>query len=381
MAGTPTRISAPVGIRNGASMMPNLPADLAAITGLFDRIAFANGGTREIGGLWATERFSLIAEVTAEIVRFQTVNGRPVVDGVIDPNGGTLKRMNELAADSPPVPGGISATIVPAPQGRTEAVDRWISVAEVTSMSGLGTIRPATVATKYSRLLLRVEGSSIKWFGVVVGRSTENQLVGAVPHINFTPTPIQGGYADATYDSFDAWGQLWDDYTEIIGGQMAAAGANQVLVIPFYKTAQSNDLGQFLTNWRQVVSAVLATTFNSLNPLLLRDSFEFSSIVSSSFSNGYVAHQNFHGRAVDASEMTSVLFDLDGVAGGSNWRPAKGVIYQNRRSPAKANPVGQIWYVGERWSNEFMKLYGGFVTTHALCRNHLLYHAVWKHCR
>jgi hypothetical protein len=81
MANTSVRISAPVGIRNGKTVMPNRPDDLATVTELFDRIPFSKGGTQEIGGLWAAERTALIAEVTAEIVRFQTMNSRPVADG------------------------------------------------------------------------------------------------------------------------------------------------------------------------------------------------------------------------------------------------------------------------------------------------------------
>jgi hypothetical protein len=103
MANSFVRIIAPVGTRNGKNVMPNQPSDLATVTELFDRIPFSKGGTQEIGGMWATERMLLIAEVTAEIVRFQTVNSRTVVDGVIDPGGGTLKLMNQLATD-PPAP-------------------------------------------------------------------------------------------------------------------------------------------------------------------------------------------------------------------------------------------------------------------------------------
>lgn len=64
MAGTPRSIGAPVGIRNGKTVMQNRPADLATVTDLFDRIPFGRGGTKEIGGLWAIERNALIAEVT-----------------------------------------------------------------------------------------------------------------------------------------------------------------------------------------------------------------------------------------------------------------------------------------------------------------------------
>jgi hypothetical protein len=99
MALTFTNITSPVGIRNGQTTMANTPRDLAIVADLFDRIPMANGGSAELFGVWAINRAELIAEVTAQIIIFQTVNGRPMIDGVIDPGGGTLKLMNKLAED------------------------------------------------------------------------------------------------------------------------------------------------------------------------------------------------------------------------------------------------------------------------------------------
>src|SRR5580765_1118866 len=219
--------------------MPNLPKDLNTVTDIFDRIPVAKGGSAEIGGVWATDRNLLISEVTAQIVTFQTTNARPVVDGVVDPGGGTLKLMNQLAADPPP--GSITATVMPAPD--KEEIDSGLAVADVNLMAGLRPIEPMNVSTHLFRKLVRVENCSINWYGVVIPNSCQGQ--GAMPHINFTPTPNQGHYYDPGYDSFDSWGQLWKDYTWTIGGQVAASGANQILVIPFYKNSQFKSLGDF----------------------------------------------------------------------------------------------------------------------------------------
>jgi hypothetical protein len=371
------RIAAAVGIRGGTVMMANQYTDLVAISELFDRISFAQGGTREIGGLWAAERSALIAEVTAEILRFQTVNRRPVVDGVIDPGGGTLKRMNELASDDPA--NYLRAIVVRAPEGMSEDMRTSTAiVVDVTSVSGTKPMRSTQLAAPYYRRLVRVTGSSIKWFGVVIPTSNAGAEVGSVPHLNFTPTPIQGGYQDGSYDTFGGWGQLWDDYTSVIGGQLAASGANQILVIPMYRTSQQRNLGDFLSNWRAVVSAVITVAKTDVDPSFSGNTYVFKRIVSSSFSNGWVAHQGFHTRATGAAAMTEVLFDLDGVAGGSSWQPPVGIIYQNR-PPTLGNPVGNLWYVGGRWA-DFQKYYRGSMSTHANCRNHLLYHGLWLKC-
>ena len=99
MALTFTNISSPVGTRNGKTVMANTAKDLAIVADLFDRIPMENGGSAELFGVWSKNRDELIAEVTAQIITFQTANGLASIDGVIDPGGGTLKLMNKLAAD------------------------------------------------------------------------------------------------------------------------------------------------------------------------------------------------------------------------------------------------------------------------------------------
>jgi hypothetical protein len=379
MASTFSGITAAVGIRNGQDMMPNTRGDLQTVTGLFDRIPVRNGGSAEIGGVWATDRDALIQEVTAQIVTFQTVNNLAVIDGVIDRSGNTIRLMNQLAADPPPQPsGGSAATVVDPPGGFSEsAAGAQMVVVDVNSMAGLRPLRSANASATYTRHLVRVDNSSIKWFGVVVPLSSTG--MNSVVHLNFTPTPIQGHYYDSNYESFAGWAQLWEDYTELMGGQMAACGVDQIMVIPIYRTSQAKNLGNFLSNWKDVVSSVVTAVLNYLDPLQLRDTFTVGHIVSSSFSNGFVAHQQFYGQAAGAAAATDVLFDLDGQAGGSNWRPSAGIIYMNRTAPSRTNPAGNIWYVGGRWDN-FAKFYGGNLNTHACCRNHLLFHGLWLAC-
>ncbi|MEP6850572.1 MAG: hypothetical protein ABI999_17065 [Acidobacteriota bacterium] len=375
MANIARSISAPVGIRSGQTMMPNNPTDLVTIRDLLDRIKISDGGSAEIAGVWATDRNALINEITAQIVTFQTVNNRPSIDGVVDPAGGSLRLMNQLAADGPPTPGGlIAATVETAPDGLSETAAAGIHVVNTAQMPGTGMIDPTVIGFDYVRKLVRVEGSSIKWFGVVF-RNSGGSISNGIPHINFTPTPIQGGYSDATYDSFGGWGNLWRDYTHVIGSQMVAAAVDQILVIPFYKTSQSSNLGDFLLNWKDVVSEVVKAAILSVDIFYLRDGYTFDQIVTSSFSNGWVAHHGFSTKAAGASSMTKLIIDLDGVAGGSHWTPANGLIYRNR-APTNVNPMGNIWYVGGRWSKKFAAIYGGTLNSHAACRNHLLYHGL-----
>ena len=321
----------------------------------------------------------LTQELIDAITNFQLFHQLPSADGLISPGKATHKRLNLIlqVLESPaptatvaPTPGGFSTTV--GPEGNT--------VAEPDSVPGFGSLQPATVNYEFERRLVRVDGASINWFGVVLPRPLPVGASLGIPHIAFTPTPIQGGYSDATYDTFTGWEKLWGDYTSVIGFQLMASGVSQVLVLPFYRTAQQQDLGDFYINWQSVISAVVSVAVNSVDPLFLSGDYTFQQIVSSSFSNGWVTHREFNTKAVGASAMTSVLFDLDGVAAQSTWQPANGVIYRNQTPPTPDNPQGINWYVGGRW-NQFAQFYPpGAMNTHACCRNHLLYHGLTQFC-
>ena len=373
MATTLSTIDRPVGIRNGVTVQPNTPKDLDTVKELLDRIPSASGGAADVPGVWETDRTLLIAEVTAFIVAFQTINRRPTIDGAIDPNGGTLALMNRLAAEPP-----MRAVVVQPPGQRAEVMNPGLYVASVESLPGRGVLRKAVVAAAYTRKLVRVDASSIKWFGVAVPRSLNPVNL---PHVFFTPTPAQGHYFDPGYDAFTSWGQLWDDYTSRIGGQICAATSDQILVIPFYKNSQSQGLGSFSTNWQDVIAAVVTAAINAIDPLFLRDTYAFDRIVSSSFSNGWIAHKLFNG-SPGAAAMTAAAFDLDGAAAQPSsfgWHPTRAVRYLNRPVPGQqANPVGgRDFHVGGRWG-EIDKIYAPAdrSKTHFMCSAHLLFHGV-----
>src|SRR5580698_5364091 len=102
MATQSVSISAAVGTRNGVTALPNQKSDLDTITDLFDRITSQNGGTADVSGQWPTnDRNALIAQVTVQIKVFQATNHMGTVDSAIDPGGGTLRLMNQLAVDPP----------------------------------------------------------------------------------------------------------------------------------------------------------------------------------------------------------------------------------------------------------------------------------------
>jgi hypothetical protein len=332
-------ITQAVGIRNGTTIAPNNQTDLQTVTGLLDRISLTNGGTAATPGLWSNDRTELITQVAVAITAFQTAN-QLTIDGVVDPGGRTIRMMNQVALPEP-----VSATVI----RQEENSQRWV-VAEPSSLPGTGLLQPLDISPQITRALVRVKGTSIEWFGVVVPRTDDNSILGGPPHIFFTPSPNQGNFQDNTYHEFSAWIELWNKYTSAIGSQLVFSGVSQILVIPFYKNSQAGNLGSFLTNWQEVISLVITAAIDSIDPLFLRDRFEFDRIFSSSFSNGIVTLQNFNTAGAGTDAVTERLFDLDGQASGSQWRSSKGIIYRNKIAPNGTNPIGSDWFVGGRFA-------------------------------
>ena len=378
-----TTISLPVGIRYGRTVQPNKDDDLRKIRNLFDMIPTENGGRRDSNTTWATERMLLIAEVAAQITLFQTVNTGLTVDGAVDPRGNTLKRMDALASSSGGgVQIGIHARVVPVMHGYSEiGMNQLFQTVNPSSVFGNGQLEVLTGQISYIRRLVRVENCSISWFGVLLKFSDLGAFFAREPHVFFTPTPVQGGYSEGTYDSFGGnppWTRLWHDYTWGMGRQICLASSDQILVIPFYRTSQHGDLGNFLGNWKEVLEKVITAAIDSIDVLQLRDAYTFDTICTSSFSNGWKPHSQFYGAAGNAVRYA---FDLDGQAAKppSNWQPPNGIAYRDLPPPRGLNPVGNSIYVGNRWKNFYRYWPEGF-RSHSACASYLLFHGVWNYC-
>ncbi|MDX2267696.1 MAG: hypothetical protein NW208_06290 [Bryobacter sp.] len=382
MAKVPVSIQSPVGIRYGWAVQTNLPDDTRKIAALFDRIPFHQGGTREVANQWPADQDTLIEKLAEQITWFQKKNNRPLVDGVVDPGQGTLKLMNELALDGPagsstPQPSSglaLPATVVP-PMGtyNLEGGNPKL-VADPTSVAGAGPLRPLSAPQHIWRRLVKVEGSSITWFGITASKHITD-FNSAVPHLNFHPTPWQGGYHDPGYDSFATWIKLWADYTANIGTQIAAASVDQIGVFPFYRNTQPANLGSFAQNWKDAVASAITAAVRDALPGSLPSPYTFTEIESSSFSNGWLIHYNFHRNAQGASQATRQLYELDGHAAQCLWVSPKGLHYRNKPAPKGQNPEGNIFYVGQRW-DLFEPHGGGNKYGHQNCRDYLLYHGL-----
>jgi peptidoglycan hydrolase-like protein with peptidoglycan-binding domain len=202
----------------------NHEADVIAVKDAFNAIP------AELGA--PSETLALDGDVTQElidaIVNFQSFHNLPSVDGLINPNQATHKRINlvleHLATPSP------TATVTPLPASLPMSVGPLTNtVAEPASLPGLASLQKQVVNFQYERRLMHTNESSINWFGVVLPSPLPSDGSLGIPHVFFTPTPIQGGYIDSDYSNFTGWHKLWDDYSSVIGFQLIASGVRQVL--------------------------------------------------------------------------------------------------------------------------------------------------------
>lgn len=368
-------IRAAVGLRNGLTPVANNEADILVVIGLLDRIPGGGGGTADIPEPWPTTRAERIAAVYAAILAFQVANSLPSQDGVVDPGGGTLRELNRAAQGQA---GGITVAESPSQAGTWTALA--VNTVDPNSVEGRGAIRYTPTSVSYTRRLYRVEGSSINWYGVV----TPSYLVNvAPPLLYFTPTPYQGGCQDPDYDAFGgAWPNLYSAYTFWMGQQLAASGADLVLVIPFYRNAQTSDLGDFRTTWREAVAGVVGAALTAQDPLMVRDVYSFDSIYSASFSNGWIAHRAFHSTAQGAMGMTQYLFDLDGFQAtppSTHWRPQNSIAFCNHGA-TDPNPSASVYGLGGRWgAAPSLQGRGAVFSSHWAVTQYMLYYGLWRY--
>lgn len=379
-------ITAPVGLRHGTTPVTNNSTDMQTVINLLNKIPVTRGGTAERLVEWPADRQLRIPALAAAIKFFQFTNELPSQDCVVDPRGRTIDKLNELAkgGGGAPQPGGITVHEVPEKAGTWN--DLEIVLVDPMSVPGNKQLEPFSAGVTFTRRLYRVEGSSIKWFGVVVPHTLK---VNPTPHLYFTPTPWQGGCDDRAYDNLGKpWEDLWGTYCYWMGQQVAASWANQVLILPLYKNAQTNNLGTFYSNWKEVVtklmtSAVSLYSSQTLGGLqLFRNECTFDYIHTSSFSAGWAPHKAFQTQADGAASMTRFLFDLDGQAAkpsSSSWRPRNGVIYSNE-VPGKVNPTGTYYRLGGRWNkvSKFKGRYADF-RQHWAVNQFMLYQGLWQH--
>lgn len=258
-------------------------------------------------------------------------------DGVIGRNGDTLRRINALLKTIGPLPpskkrrrrlflGGISridppdnapiefASINPSPVPqslRSEFHFQW-----------KGLTKP-----KAQILYFELDENVVpNVFGVVVP-TTLRSFDSA--HIFFHPNPGRAGFNDATYQTRAGWGALFHYMSDSFSAQFAAAGLDQILIMPLFTAATLSTAGIFPERWQEIVSAILA----DLNPNPFENALGFKplrNIVLSSFSAGISYSHAFRQRAGGLDKVVATI-DFDGLFSSFPGLSAK-LIHSGARS-------------------------------------------------
>src|SRR5262245_33310928 len=190
----------------------------------------------------------------------------------------------------------------------TGVIDQSFDFVDPSSVGGSDPLRFTPQRVKFRRQLYKLQGIDVQWVGVVI---PAHLYLEPTPHIFFHPTTAQAGISDAHYAAFDrGWAVVYDAYSFWMGAQIAAVKkAQHALVIPFYNSAQAQDLGNFNRHLKAVVVKLLTDAVKQRDPLIIYDDeVKFQRICTSSFSIGIAAQKHFQSKGADVANMTDKLF-------------------------------------------------------------------------
>jgi hypothetical protein len=253
-----TELSGPVGLRNGVTQVGNAPVDQGKIIGLLWRIEPANGGMKGVSTPPAPGPTKRCAPaLAAAIAAFQGSWVRRgefrVADGVVDPRGTTLRKLDALAGGGAPTPPGPTPGFIDGkvlrsqqtlPVQSTELRIPSISPASAMPFLVSPLARTARLAEGFAQgtvfdLLFKIEkNGALFWVGACVPAGTSDF---SRAYIFFHPDTISAT-DDAAYPSFAGrWPTVRQRYVLPEGLQMAAIRAVP-LIVPFMTNAsRAND--------------------------------------------------------------------------------------------------------------------------------------------
>lgn len=240
-------------------------------------------------------------------------------DGVIGRNGETLRRINALLKTSGPLPpsrkrrkrlflGGVSR-IDPPDNAPTEFTDINPSPVPQSFRTEFH-FEWQSLAKPQPRILYYELDENVvpNLFGVVVPETLRSF---DSAHIFFHPNPGPAGFNDATYQSRAGWGKIFHYMSDSFSAQFAAAGLDQILIMPVFTASTLGTAGIFPERWQELVSAILA----DLNPNPFDNALGFKplrNIVLSSFSAGISYSHHFRQRAGGLDAVVATI-DFDGL--------------------------------------------------------------------
>ena len=273
-----TTLDGPVGRRSGGAAVVSAPDDQGKVIDLLDRISPADGGQK---GAWLKPspgaRYAPPSALVSAIKKFQQ-RWKPSgeigkVDGVVDPAGNTLAKLDTLAGSTMPIgPGGTRPELIHGMLVEQMNPDAALPVAE--TRMALAPFVPGMPIAQHSitgifypfRFRIEKDGH-VYWVGVAAPPLTSD-FTQAQVYIHPTPTQLTTVVAKvADYPRFvGGWSKKLWNYLPTIGAQMAAA-RQMLLIVPFMPdpaTDATSSWNMFATRPAETLSAIVTATHREL---------------------------------------------------------------------------------------------------------------------
>jgi hypothetical protein len=345
-----TTLNASVGLRELKQKVSSRKRDQEAILRLLGLIKVRDGGQLEIFAVFPIEpgENGECPEALAQaIFDFQTHWVRQGefrrADGVVDPNGTTLKKMDALVKATPvgpvkpeiePDQVEIDGIILRQANPPALAAIHEVSNPVVEPLSvALPLLAQKPLVTRIHELRIQVvKPDGTFWVGVAVPEGTTDFTRA---HLFFHPTPIQAGQvraADRDYPKFvGGWPTRIQRYMPRNGGQMA--GARKIPLLVPYMTMASAKMDPKFNVFADRPQATLNAILTFAQQIILSDksaTVELRALSTSSFSSGVTFHAAFleltksMGLVVEVMDFDSTFIiskheKVSGPAGGGNF--------------------------------------------------------------
>ncbi len=297
-----TSISGPVGIRNRTQQVANAVVDQAKIIELLSLIDPSDGGKR---GVWTPPPLPgqpcppQLADAIRVFQELWRARGElRGVDGVVDPGGGTLRKLDALASGRLVGPSGVDPSLIRFRQTNPERLTGVHDVRQMVisplSIGGLFQEIAQTGSIREFLFEMRKDGE-VYWIGAAVPQGTTDF---SKVQVFFHPTVVQAGVVHAAEGDYPAFGGGWSGklqrYVSMQGGQLAGARATP-LIVPFMTMAATSGRApayMFATRSSETLNAIMTAVRDAAMPGA-DGSVQVSRIGVSSFSSGVGAMRLF----------------------------------------------------------------------------------------
>ncbi len=366
-----TTLSGPVGIRNGTAQVQNAPVDQSRIIKLLWAIEPGNAGMRGVSAPPSAGGFKRCnAELAAAIAAFQAFwverGELRVADGVVDPGGASLRKLDALASGAGPAPpkpvdtsftdlnvlrfrqtqpGTPGSFSIPAVVPSSVLPFLFMPVAKGAALS------EGAASGTISEFLFKIEkNGAVFWVGVCVPAGTVDF---SRAYIFFHPDTI-GASDDAAYPNF---GGRWPTVKRYVPGQglQMAAMKQMTLLVPFMthgSRANSSTTNLFADRGVETLNDIMTAVQMSFGVPDARSSIQQVGVASYSSGVNHMFRfaEKLGGTGIireqidfDSAFMISAHKNAPNLPGAVNWMVTQ--------SPPRGSRIGWLQLGPSAWRN------------------------------